>query len=113
MRMSQLVGKRKKERPSEAVLESHAFLLRGAYVHQVGSGLFSLFHPAVRCVKVRRASFHADPPRTFYADGEPLMDSRASPPPVEIWPGALRVIASAAPSPPPRIRHRCCAWPRL
>jgi len=49
--MSSLVGKRKKERPAEAALESHAFLLRGAYVKQVGAGIFSLFHPALRIAK--------------------------------------------------------------
>ena len=52
-----------------------------------------LSHSAVHYVKVRRASLHADPPRTFYADGEPLMESHASPTTVEIWPRALRVIA--------------------
>jgi len=51
-----------------------------------------LSHPAVHCARVRRASLHADPPRTFYADGEPLMDSQDSPTPVEIWPAALRVV---------------------
>jgi diacylglycerol kinase (ATP) len=51
-----------------------------------------LSHPAVHCARVRRVSFHADPPRTFYADGEPLMDSHDSPTPVEIWPAALRVV---------------------
>jgi diacylglycerol kinase (ATP) len=52
-----------------------------------------LSHPAVHCARVRRATFQADPPRTFYADGEPLMDSRDTPTSVEVWPGALRVVA--------------------
>ena len=30
MRLSRLIGNRYKERPAEATLESHAFLLRGA-----------------------------------------------------------------------------------
>jgi diacylglycerol kinase (ATP) len=52
-----------------------------------------LSHPAVHCVRVRKASLLADRQRTFYADGEPLMDSGSAPTDVEIWSGALRVIA--------------------
>ncbi|MFP4502430.1 MAG: proline--tRNA ligase [Candidatus Hydrogenedentota bacterium] len=51
MRLSQLVGMRFKERPAEAVLESHAFLLRGGYARQVSNGIYSLLPPAVRVVK--------------------------------------------------------------
>jgi prolyl-tRNA synthetase len=50
MRMSQLVGKRYKERPNEAALESHAFLLRGGYIRQLANGIFSLLPPGVRVV---------------------------------------------------------------
>ncbi|MDD2716139.1 MAG: proline--tRNA ligase [Candidatus Wallbacteria bacterium] len=50
MRMSQLVGKRYKERPNEASLESHAFLLRGGYIRQLANGIFSLLPPGVRVV---------------------------------------------------------------
>lgn len=53
MRMSQLVGARFKERPAEATLESHAFLLRGGYARQVANGIYSLLPPAVRvCQKI-------------------------------------------------------------
>ena len=48
MRMSQLVGKRYKERPTEAILESHAFLLRGGYARQVANGIYSLLPPGLR-----------------------------------------------------------------
>ena len=51
MRMSQLVGKRFKERPAEATLESHAFLLRGGYARQVASGIYSLLPPGLRVVR--------------------------------------------------------------
>ena len=51
MRMSQLLGHRFKERPAEATLESHAFLLRGAYARQVANGIYSLLPPAVRVVR--------------------------------------------------------------
>jgi prolyl-tRNA synthetase len=48
MRLSQLIGKRFKERPSEAVMESHAFLLRGGYIRQVANGLYSLLPLGLR-----------------------------------------------------------------
>jgi prolyl-tRNA synthetase len=51
MRMTQLVGSRYKERPREATLESHAFLLRGGYARQVAGGIYSLLPPAVRVVR--------------------------------------------------------------
>jgi len=53
MRMSQLVGARYKERPAEAALESHAFLLRGGYARQIANGIYSLLPPAFRvCAKI-------------------------------------------------------------
>ncbi len=51
MRMSQLVGGRYKERPAEAALDSHAFLLRGGYARQVANGIYSLLPPALRVVR--------------------------------------------------------------
>ena len=51
MLMSQLIGKRYKERPVEATLESHSFLLRGGYARQVASGIYTLLPPAVRITK--------------------------------------------------------------
>lgn len=51
MRMSQLVGMRHKERPAEATLESHAFLLRGGYARQVANGIYSLLPPGLRVVR--------------------------------------------------------------
>ncbi len=42
MRMSQLVGRRVKEDPKDAVIPSHKFLIRGGYVRQVSAGIFSL-----------------------------------------------------------------------
>lgn len=51
MRVSHLLGARKKERPAEATLESHALLLRGGYVRQVAGGIYSLLPPAVRVVR--------------------------------------------------------------
>ncbi|MCC6489549.1 MAG: proline--tRNA ligase, partial [Candidatus Hydrogenedentes bacterium] len=51
MRMSHLVGMRYKERPAEAALESHAFLLRGAYARQVANGIYSLLPPGLRVIR--------------------------------------------------------------
>jgi prolyl-tRNA synthetase len=48
MKISNLVGERFKERPGEAVLDSHALLLRGGYIKQLGNGIFSLLPPAKR-----------------------------------------------------------------
>jgi len=48
MRLSHLVGKHYKERPSDALLESHAILVRGGYIRQVANGIFSLLPPAHR-----------------------------------------------------------------
>ena len=55
MRLSQLVGARFKERPAEATIESHAFLLRGGYARQVAGGIYSLLPPGTRvAAKIER-----------------------------------------------------------
>ena len=51
MRMSRLVGRRFKERPAEATLESHSLLLRGGYARQVAGGIYSLLPAGVRVVR--------------------------------------------------------------
>ncbi|NQU43812.1 proline--tRNA ligase [bacterium] len=51
MRMRTLVGRRYKERPAEATLDSHSLLLRGAYARQVANGIYSLLHPGYRVVR--------------------------------------------------------------
>ncbi len=51
MRLSKLVGHRYKERPGEAMLDSHAFLLRGAYARQVANGIYSLLPPGLRVAR--------------------------------------------------------------
>lgn len=51
MRLSQLIGRRYKERPGDALLESHALMLRGGYIRQVSNGIYSLLPPATRVVK--------------------------------------------------------------
>jgi prolyl-tRNA synthetase len=48
MRQSKLISKKHKEKPSEAQLISHIYLLRGGYVRPVANGIYSLLPPAVR-----------------------------------------------------------------
>jgi prolyl-tRNA synthetase len=48
MRLSKLLGERFKEKPADAILDSHIFLLRGGYIRPVTSGSFTLLTPARR-----------------------------------------------------------------
>ncbi len=48
MLMSKLLGERFREKPADANMPSHIFLLRGGYMRQVASGIFSLLMPAKR-----------------------------------------------------------------
>jgi prolyl-tRNA synthetase len=51
MRLSSLLGTRFKERPAEAVLESHALLLRGGYLRQQADGACALLPPGLRVLR--------------------------------------------------------------
>jgi prolyl-tRNA synthetase len=51
MLLSQLLGKRTKEVPSEASLVSHSFLLRGGYIRQVANGIYSLLPLGLRVIR--------------------------------------------------------------
>lgn len=42
MLLRNLIGERFKEKPSDAVVASHEFLVRGGYIKQVGAGLYTL-----------------------------------------------------------------------
>ncbi len=48
MKLKNLVGDRFKERPSDCVIESHAFTVRGGYIKYVANGIYSLFPPMRR-----------------------------------------------------------------
>ena len=48
MKTSQLLGMRHKETPSECQTANHTFCIRGGYIKQVASGVFSLFPPMRR-----------------------------------------------------------------
>lgn len=51
MLLSKLLGERYKEKPADAVLDSHIFLLRGGYLHPVSNGIYSLLTPARRITR--------------------------------------------------------------
>lgn len=48
MKLKNLVGDRFKERPSDCVIDSHAFTVRGGYIKYVSNGIYSLFPPMRR-----------------------------------------------------------------
>ncbi len=51
MEINEILGKRYKEKPNDAKLKSHEFLLRGAYVRPVSSGIFSSLLPGLKVLK--------------------------------------------------------------
>ena len=46
MLLSKLLGERFKEKPADAFMASHIFMLRGGYIRQVSNGIFTLLPPA-------------------------------------------------------------------
>lgn len=46
MLVRKLLGERFKEKPAEAILPSHIYLLRGGYIRQVANGIYSMLLPA-------------------------------------------------------------------
>ena len=51
MKVANLVGERFRENPSEAVLESHALLLRGGYMKGGANGIYTSYPPLRRIVR--------------------------------------------------------------
>ena len=55
MLLSQLLGERFREKPGDAFLPSHIFMVRGGYIRQVAGGIFTLLTPARRaCQNIER-----------------------------------------------------------
>ena len=48
MLMSELIGERYKEKPADCTVESHALMVRGGYIKQVNTGVYTLLPPARR-----------------------------------------------------------------
>jgi prolyl-tRNA synthetase len=46
--MSKLIGERYKEKPADCTIESHALMVRGGYIKQVNTGVYTLLPPARR-----------------------------------------------------------------
>lgn len=51
MKLANLVGERFKERPSDCFIDSHALMVRGAYIKYVANGIYSSFTPLKRIVR--------------------------------------------------------------
>ena len=51
MKMSVLVGERYKEKPADCIVDSHALMVRGGYIKQVNTGVYSLYTPARRITR--------------------------------------------------------------
>ena len=43
MKVSKLLGEHFKEAPADCQIASHALMVRGGYIKQVGTGIFSLY----------------------------------------------------------------------
>lgn len=52
MKISKLIGARFKEKPADCVIDSHALMVRGGYMKNVGNGIFSEF-PALRRITAK------------------------------------------------------------
>ncbi len=48
MRQSKLISRKHKEKPADATLASHIYLLRGGYIRPVANGIYSLLPPGKR-----------------------------------------------------------------
>lgn len=48
MKIDKLVGDRFRERPSDCIVDSHAFMVRGGYLKYVANGIFSSYTPLKR-----------------------------------------------------------------
>ena len=51
MKLENLVGDRFKERPADAIIDSHALMLRGGYMKHVANGIFSSYTVLRRITK--------------------------------------------------------------
>lgn len=51
MKLEKLVGERFRERPSDCVVDSHTFMVRGGYLKYVANGIFSSYMPLKRVTR--------------------------------------------------------------
>ena len=66
MKMSSMLGARFKETPADCQLDSHKLMIRGGYMKQLTTGIYSLFMPAKRiCKKIENIIFQAKESKTL------------------------------------------------
>lgn len=51
MKLDKLVGERFRERPSDCIVDSHAFMVRGGYLKYVANGIYSSYMPLRRVTR--------------------------------------------------------------
>ena len=51
MKISNLVGERFKERPSDCLVDSHAIMIKGGYLKYVANGIYSSYPPLKRVTR--------------------------------------------------------------
>ena len=51
MKMSSMLGSRFKETPADCQLDSHKLMVRGGYIKQMTTGIYSLYMPTKRITK--------------------------------------------------------------
>lgn len=51
MKLEKLVGERFRERPSDCIVDSHAFMVRGGYLKYVANGIYSSYMPLKRVTR--------------------------------------------------------------
>ena len=51
MTMSSMLGSRFKETPADCQLDSHKLMIRGGYMKQMTTGIYSLYMPGKRIMK--------------------------------------------------------------
>ena len=71
MLQSKLIGETKKEWPNEASIKSHGLLLKGGYIKQMASGIYTLLPLAKKVVSkieniIREEMNNIDAPTSFY-----------------------------------------------
>ena len=86
MLQSKLLGERFKEKPADAFLDSHIFLLRGGYIRQVSNGIFSLLTPAKRITQ-KIENIIREEMDAF--DGQEVMLPVVLPAGLWLWPGRV------------------------
>lgn len=60
MKLEKLVGERFRERPSDCIVDSHAFMVRGGYLKYVANGIYSSYMPLKRVTRKIEQILHEE-----------------------------------------------------